>query len=75
MKSYIGCKIIQAEPMDISTFNKQFGTDIKPVDDSFLSEEGYYARYQNKYDAWIPKIEFEEVYRELNNNELASLTK
>lgn len=61
MKTYIGTKIIQAEPafrIDGGTYPPNEilpkGTDV---------EEGYRVRYPDGYESWSPKAAFEEAYR------------
>ena len=66
MKTYIGTKIIQAEPMDdctfLSTVKKQDVTNKYP-------REGYKVRYPDGYLSWSPKSVFENAYREISNDE------
>lgn len=61
LKSYIGCKIIKAEPMGSSDF--------------FVSDEtdrpGYKVRYPDGYVSWSPKDVFESAYREISDSERA----
>lgn len=61
MKTYIGTKIIQAEPafrIDGGTYPPNEilpkGTDV---------EEGYRVRYPDGYESWSPKAAFEKAYR------------
>lgn len=53
MKTYIGTKIIQAEPR-----NKDYG----PVEQQ--GEPGYSVVYPDGYTSWSPAAAFEEAYRE-----------
>ncbi len=59
MKSYIGAKIIKAEPMDELTFLKTF----KGQDEKHGNPPGYHIRYPDGYDSWSPKDVFESAYR------------
>jgi hypothetical protein len=63
IKTYIGTKIIQAEPMT----NEQFyGEDRK----NFTEEpkEGYKVIYEDNYKSWSPKEVFENAYIEINTD-------
>lgn len=53
MKSYIGCKIIQAEFM-LSADDQQ---------------PGYKVIYPDGYISWSPENVFENAYREITDNE------
>lgn len=71
MKSYVGTKIINAEPMSEAEFQKQFKDNILKgvVDHSPL---GYHVVYGNKdgeYHSWSPKEVFEEAYRPIGMGE------
>lgn len=61
MKTYIGCKIIQAEPMDECTFLKSKGQDVANRE----TRPGYCVIYPDGYISWSPKEVFEEAYREI----------
>jgi len=62
MKTYIGTKILQAEPMNLGDYNKFKGWII-PEDEDPL-KEGYKVVYPDNYISWSPKEVFEESYRE-----------
>lgn len=66
MKSYIGTKIIQAEPMNENTFRARNGRPIVAED-----SEGYSVKYPDGYVSWSPKEQFEIAYREITENEKA----
>lgn len=51
MKTYIGVKIIQAEP-------RPRGSDLSP---------GYEVHYPDGYSSWSPKKTFEQAYREVES--------
>jgi hypothetical protein len=67
VKSYIGAKIIQAEPMN----KYEFYHNIKGKDCFGDNEEGYHVRYEDGYESWSPKAVFERSYRELIPSEKA----
>lgn len=61
MKTYIGTKIIQAEPAyrcDGKVYPKT-----GPYPRKMNLEDGYKVRYQDGYESWSPKAAFEEAYR------------
>ena len=60
MQSYIGCKIIQAEPM-----NEEVGRT--PGDNP--PRPGYKVVYPDGYTSWSPKEVFEEAYRPISGKE------
>lgn len=65
MKTYIGTKIIDAEPMTRGDYNKYRGWTI-PRDEN-TEDEGYLVKYPDGYISWSPKKSFEEAYRECDN--------
>ena len=61
MKTYIGTKIIQAEPAyrcDGKVYPKT-----GPYPRKMNLEDGYKVRYQGGYESWSPEAAFEEAYR------------
>ena len=69
MKAYIGCKIVQAEPMDQLTFKKEIkGEHHEGV---HATAEGYLVVYPDGYKSWSPKGVFEIAYREVEPEEVA----
>ena len=68
LKTYIGTKIIQAEPMDECTFletikgKEMVGQETRP---------GYKVVYPDGYVSWSPKDVFETAYREITDSEKA----
>ena len=64
MKTYIGTKIIQAEPALRVGGEIISPHDILPEDVSV--EEGYRVKYPDGYESWSPKDVFEEAYREID---------
>ena len=67
MKTYIGTKIIQAEPAWRASDGKgHFVITNNPVEvlrDYPSAENGYRVRYPDGYESWSPKAAFEEAYR------------
>ena len=55
MKTYIGTKIIKAEPCKAW----------KDMGEHKAGDEGYKVVYKDGYESWSPKDVFEEAYREL----------
>lgn len=61
MKTYIGIKIIEAEPMNLGDYNKFRGWAIPKNEDP--SREGYLVKYPpDGYISWSPKEVFEDAY-------------
>lgn len=66
MQTYIGCKIIQAEPMDERAFlEKEKGQDCF----GRVTRTGYKVVYPDGYVSWSPKNVFEEAYRPISHGE------
>ena len=70
MNLYIGCKIIEAEPMGEIVFRKSMG---RPIVAS--SRPGYRVRYPNGYESWSPQDVFESAYRLATVGERALLNR
>lgn len=64
MKSYIGFKVLQAEPCTVQEFN-----EIRPLFYSGESQEGYKVVYEDGYVSWSPKEVFEKAYIEIDDKE------
>lgn len=62
MKKFIGTKMIEAKPMDRGEYNKYRGWPI-PADEN-PDDEGYLVKYQDGYESWSPKKQFEDAYRD-----------
>lgn len=69
MKTYIGAKIIQAEPMDEVTFLTTVKKEILRADRE--TRPGYLVIYPDGYKSWSPKDVFETAYREVTESEKA----
>ena len=68
MKTYIGIKKIEAEPMNRGDYNKYRGWTI-PADEN-PADDGYLVKYPDGYESWSPKSAFEEAYSEVGANPL-----
>lgn len=60
MKTYIGTKIIQAEPMNEVTFYTKVKN--QPYEPNQETREGYRVKHDNGYESWSPKHVFEAEY-------------
>lgn len=67
MKTYIGTKIIEADPA-IRMGGKVYDANETIPRSMKLVEEGYKVRYQDGYESWSPKDVFERAYLELTVN-------
>lgn len=65
MKSYIGTKVVQAEPMTQERFKAQ-KENCECVEGN---TEGYKVVYEDGYESWSPKEVFERCYREITESE------
>lgn len=70
MRTYIGTKIVTAEPMTATQFNFAVrplvtGIAIGTMDDV----DGYKVVYDDGYVSWSPKAVFERCYREVTLQE------
>ena len=68
MKTYIGTKVINAEPMSKKSFDKKIKGE---HDDSSTDMAGYMVIYEDGYKSWSPKETFERAYREVTPEEKA----
>lgn len=60
MQSYIGTKILHAEPMTYGEFYKTQGRPVTTMDPE---KPGYHVIYPDGYESWSPKEVFEDSYR------------
>jgi len=67
MKSYIGTKVVKAEPM----IKEIFDVLNKDCDREAGDTEGYLVKYEDGYTSWSPKEVFERCYREITSAERA----
>ena len=65
MFSYIGTKIIDAEPMNRGEYNnyKNWAIPENENPDDF----GYLVRYPDGYESWSPKKQFEDAYTPMHS--------
>ena len=61
MQTYVGTKIVNAEPMSATQFEELFGKKAHAKGE----EEGYHIEYPGSYHSWSPKSRFDEAYRPL----------
>lgn len=75
MKTYIGAKIIQAEPMDELKCAAMLGRDtsVISINAEGKAQPGYLVIYPDGYKSWSPKETFETAYREVTEGEKALL--
>lgn len=71
MKSYIGTKVIQAEPMTIQEYNQKHNI-VVPA--NVNATDGYKVQYEDGYESWSPKEVFERCYREITDSEKRLIT-
>lgn len=69
MKTFIGCKVIQAIFIDLVRFNQR--QDKPTTDPPTENAPGYMVKHPDGYISWSPKHVFEEAYREINSSEMA----
>lgn len=60
MKMYVGTKSLMAEPMTLGTYNKLRGWKIPENEDP--NTDGYFVEYEDGYQSWSPKPQFEDAY-------------
>lgn len=67
MKKYVGCKLVEAEPMTRGNFHEE---QKKPemLSAQQYVEEGYKVVYPDGYVSWSPKEVFEKAYMKVGNN-------
>jgi len=72
MRTYIGTKIIQAEPAYRVSNDHAHHIIVTDPADAYANypdvEEGYRVRYQDGYESWSPKEVFEKAYLPLTVN-------
>uniref|UniRef100_UPI0018C77766 Thoeris anti-defense Tad2 family protein n=1 Tax=Pectinatus frisingensis TaxID=865 RepID=UPI0018C77766 len=61
MKTYIGTKVIKAEPMRLMAAERVLNRKIKDGD-----SDGYLVTYADGYSSWSPRLVFEKAYRHTN---------
>jgi len=67
MKTYIGTKIVKAEPMtEVDFFVNIKKQEIVSDKDN---RHGYLVIYEDGYQSWSPKETFERAYREVTDEE------
>ncbi len=66
MRKYIGCKLIEAEPMNRGDYNEYRSWTI-PANEN-PADEGYLLRYPDGYESWSPKYVFDSAYLTVDDN-------
>jgi hypothetical protein len=69
MQTFIGVKIVQAEPCSLGDYNHSRGWTIPADEDP--KRAGYYLRYPDGYQSWSPAEVFEGAYRLISDDERA----
>lgn len=64
MQTYLGVKLIKAEPLNLGDYNIKRGWTIPANEDP--ATEGYFLEYEDGYVSWSPKKIFEEAYRRID---------
>ena len=67
MKSFIGCKIVQAEPMRKKWFEERVKGNKYPENQEDI--DGYLVVYPDGYKSWSPRNVFQKAYREISDSE------
>jgi hypothetical protein len=61
MQQYIGTKLLKAFPLSRGSYNLYRGWIIPKGENP--DDEGYLVQYQDGYESWSPKDQFEMAYR------------
>lgn len=68
MQKYIGCKIIQAEPINENKFLRNIKNQDVPKNKE--DQSGYLVQYPDGYVSWSPREVFETAYRVITRSEM-----
>lgn len=71
MKTYIGTKIIQAEPRTRGAYNELRGWT--PPEGEDQSVDGYVVQHPDGYVSWSPKAQFESAYLYIHMGDLTAM--
>lgn len=66
MDKYIGCKMIEAEPINLGDYNTLRGWTV-PADEN-PADDGYMVIYPDGYRSWSPKDQFEKYCLKVTPN-------
>lgn len=69
MKKYVSRKVINAAPMKLGAFYRDIKKEKTTVGMTESNRDGYYVRYPNNFETWLPKDAFEAEYRELGGED------
>lgn len=67
MKTYIGVKIVQAEPLTLGEYNTRRGWKIPADEDP--ARAGFFLKYPDGYVSWSPREIFQGAYRLVSSEE------
>lgn len=67
-QNYVGCKIIQAVPMDEKEFTES--VKLENFDKNLEPRDGYLVVYPDGYQSWSHKDVFENAYRPVTDQEI-----
>ena len=72
MESYIGTKIVRAEPMNkaMAVVNGLVRDATVTIETDGSSAPGYKVVYEDGYTSWSPRDTFERAYRRITHAEL-----
>lgn len=62
MKTYISATLVKAKPMNRGEYDNYRGWDIPENENP--ADEGYFIKYNDGYETWLAKKQFEEMYKE-----------
>lgn len=60
MNTYIGCKMVEAEPMTREAYNQLRGWELPKNENP--EDQGYLVKYNDNYISWSPKDIFEKQH-------------
>ncbi len=72
MNTYVGTKIVRAEPMGEFAFAKRKNPSTA---DPAQNRSGYLVVYPDDYESWSPKETFDAAYRLITDDELELVMK
>lgn len=68
MRKYIRTRMVEAKSMNRGEYNKHRGWKI-PEDEN-PEDEGYLVKYQDGYEGWLPKKQFEDAFKDCIGDDL-----
>lgn len=75
MERYIGCKIIEAEPMyRKDAIEKGYARlNDKEKESEIENVYGYHVKYEDGYESWSPASAFESAYRPIDSLNISAI--